>query len=115
MSLEVIAKIKPKNNGAFAVADAQDIQVDETGKRLPEALDGKLEKMPCDPNFSQQLYATDKASGGTILMSIGQTAFANRIVQFHKVTATEKDMTGWTGSVYVADPLSKGEATKIRS
>ena len=114
MAVEVIGKIKPKNSGTFAIVDAQDIQVDGDGTRLDAALDGKVEKMTCDPAYAQQLYAADKASGGTILMSLGQTAFANRIVQFHRVTETEKDMTGWTGSVYVADPLNNGEATNKR-
>lgn len=38
MPVEVIAKIKPINNKGFAVADAKDIDVDDTGKRLDTKL-----------------------------------------------------------------------------
>lgn len=34
MAIELISKIKPKNNGAFAMVDAVDVQVDEHGTRL---------------------------------------------------------------------------------
>lgn len=38
MSIELIDKIKPKNNGSFALVDAIDIQVDNNGKRLSTKL-----------------------------------------------------------------------------
>lgn len=36
MAIELIAKIKPKNNGTFALVDAEDVQVGD--KRLPDIL-----------------------------------------------------------------------------
>ena len=39
MAIELISKIKPKNSGDFAIVDAEDIQVDDSGKRLNEALE----------------------------------------------------------------------------
>lgn len=36
--IELISKVKPKNNGNFALMDAHDIEVDEQGKRLDEKL-----------------------------------------------------------------------------
>lgn len=39
MSIELISKIKPKNNGDFAIVDAIDVQIDDTGKRLTDALE----------------------------------------------------------------------------
>lgn len=38
MAISLIDKIKPKNNGSFAMVDAQDVDMGD-GKRLPEALD----------------------------------------------------------------------------
>ena len=38
MAIEVIATIKPKNNGDFPVVEAKDISVDENGTRLDEKL-----------------------------------------------------------------------------
>lgn len=38
-NIEVIAKIKPKNNGGFSLMDAADIEMPD-GKRIPEALEG---------------------------------------------------------------------------
>lgn len=44
MAIDLIDKIKPKNNGTFAMVDAQDVQVDDAGKRLPERLDELAEQ-----------------------------------------------------------------------
>ena len=38
MAIEVIATIKPKNNGTFPIVEAKDISVDENGARLDEKL-----------------------------------------------------------------------------
>ena len=38
MAVELIAKIKPKNNGNFPLVDAKDVAVDEAGTRLDEKL-----------------------------------------------------------------------------
>lgn len=38
MAVELIAKIKPKNNGSFALMDAADIEVDSKGTRLDDKL-----------------------------------------------------------------------------
>lgn len=38
MPIEVIATIKPKNNGTFPIVEAKDISVDENGARLDEKL-----------------------------------------------------------------------------
>lgn len=38
MAIEVIATIKPKNNGDFPIAEADDIAVDENGTRLSAKL-----------------------------------------------------------------------------
>lgn len=38
MAIELIATIKPKNNGTFPIAEAEDISVDEKGTRLSEKL-----------------------------------------------------------------------------
>ena len=38
MAVELIAKIKPKNNGNFPLVDAEDISIDEKDKRLSELL-----------------------------------------------------------------------------
>lgn len=43
MPIELIDKIKPKNNGTFAMVDAADVEM-EDGTRLPEAL-ATLQKM----------------------------------------------------------------------
>lgn len=37
-SIELISGIKPKNNGTFPLVNAQDVQVDDTGKRLDTRL-----------------------------------------------------------------------------
>lgn len=38
MAIEVISTIKPKNNGSFPIAEADDIAVDENGTRLSAKL-----------------------------------------------------------------------------
>ena len=38
MAIELIAKLKPKNKGKFALMDACDIEVDESGTRLDKKL-----------------------------------------------------------------------------
>lgn len=40
-SIELISGLKPKNNGDFPLVNAQDVQVDEDGTRLPVML-GKI-------------------------------------------------------------------------
>lgn len=42
MSINIIGTLKPKNNGTFPVAEAVDVDV--SGRRLPDVLDGKAEK-----------------------------------------------------------------------
>lgn len=37
MAINLIDKIKPKNNGTFAMVDAQDVEFPD-GKRLPEKI-----------------------------------------------------------------------------
>ena len=37
-SVELISGIKPKNGGTFPLVNAQDVQVDEGGTRLPAML-----------------------------------------------------------------------------
>lgn len=37
MAIELIDKIKPKNNGSFAMVDAGDVEM-EDGTRLPDAI-----------------------------------------------------------------------------
>ena len=37
-SVELISGIKPKNGGTFPLVNAQDVQVDEDGTRLPVML-----------------------------------------------------------------------------
>ena len=43
-NVEVIAKIKPKNNGNFALIDAPDVEF-EDGVRLDEKLEGMEQEM----------------------------------------------------------------------
>lgn len=38
MAIEIISTLKPKNNGTFPIAEAQDISVDDSGTRLDAAL-----------------------------------------------------------------------------
>lgn len=38
MAISLIDKIKPKNNGDFAMVDAADVEMSD-GRRLPEALE----------------------------------------------------------------------------
>lgn len=38
MAIEIISTLKPKNNGKFPIAEAQDISVDDSGTRLDAAL-----------------------------------------------------------------------------
>ena len=38
MAIEVIATIKPKNNGSFPIVEAKDVSIDENGTRLSEFL-----------------------------------------------------------------------------
>lgn len=40
-SIELISGLKPKNNGDFPLVNAQDVQVDKDGTRLPVML-GKI-------------------------------------------------------------------------
>lgn len=44
MAIEVIATIKPKNNGDFPIVEATDISVDENGTRL-DAFLGAIPKI----------------------------------------------------------------------
>lgn len=37
-SIDLISGLRPKNNGSFPLLDAHDIQVEEDGTRLDEAL-----------------------------------------------------------------------------
>ena len=39
MPIELIDKIKQKNNGSFKLMDAQDVQYDDTGMSVKEKLD----------------------------------------------------------------------------
>ena len=52
MAIELISKIKPKNNGDFALVDAEDIEYE--GGRLPDYLFKPL---------TEDEYRTLKASG----------------------------------------------------
>lgn len=38
MAIELISKIKPKNDGSFSMVDAEDVEVDASGKRLNQVL-----------------------------------------------------------------------------
>ena len=44
MAIEVIATIKPKNNGDFPIVEAQDVSVDNNGTRL-DAFLGAIPKI----------------------------------------------------------------------
>ena len=47
-SVELISGIKPKNGGTFPLVNAQDVQVDEDGTRLPAMLDKITEVQSVD-------------------------------------------------------------------
>lgn len=57
MAIELIAKIKPKNNGSFPMVDAADVEMPD-GLRVPEAIDKKLSKAGWSAN---KLLVTDSA------------------------------------------------------
>ena len=46
MAVELISKIKPKNNGTFSLVDAEDVQVNESGKRLDQVLNELNDALP---------------------------------------------------------------------
>ena len=55
MAIELIAKIKPKNNGSFPMADAVDVEMPD-GLRVPEAVAKKLDNSGWSAN---KLLVTD--------------------------------------------------------
>ena len=57
MAIDLIDKIKPKNNGGFALVDASDVEL-PNGKRLDKAVADKMEK-PTAATVGQ--YVTIKA------------------------------------------------------
>lgn len=71
MAVELIAKIKPKNNGSFALMDAADIEVDDKGTRLDDKLTELAESAGSEgrdgeDGFSPVVVIT-KASGVTTI------------------------------------------------
>lgn len=44
-SIDLIGGLRPKNNGAFPLLDAHDVQVEEDGTRLDEALQNTLKAL----------------------------------------------------------------------
>ena len=114
MAIDLIDKIKPKNGGSFAMVDAQDVQVDDAGKRLPERLDelaqqaGNVESMTdadVDGMFLMAdlvVSATAREGGQTVTVS---TALGEGLQRRHMVTeATAAPVPAYDSTA----PLSAG-------
>ena len=73
MPIEIIDKLKPKNNGKFALVDAADVGM-PNGKRLTEELEEKLAEKPkpstidlsrLDPDAENKGVITETLTDGT--------------------------------------------------
>lgn len=69
MPIEIIDKIKPKNNGSFPLMDAADVQMPD-GKRLTEALAEKpkpstIDLSRLDPDAENKGVITETLTDGT--------------------------------------------------
>ena len=77
MAIELIGKIKPKNNGTFAMADAVDIEMPD-GSRLPSFLEAKdaavnkqISTLEAQDGVLGQKVAALEAKDGTLEQQIG--------------------------------------------
>lgn len=76
MAIELISKIKPKNNGTFPLVDAADVEMPD-GTRLSEfngGGGGSGSGVVIDPTLTQEGQAADAKAVGDALNEIGQMA-----------------------------------------
>lgn len=95
MAIELIGKIKPKNNGTFAMVDASDVEMPD-GKRLSEVEfggGGSATKTPTSIDLTR--YATDGvivehyADGSTVTHTMEFNAVGKPI----KITSGDTEIT----------------------
>ena len=70
MAIFVIGTIKPKNNGAFPVIDAQDVAMPD-GTRLPDYIDNLF--VPVTQEEYDALVAADEDDDSKYYMIIGES------------------------------------------
>lgn len=82
MAIEVISTIKPKNNGDFPIAEAQDISVDGNGTRLSDRLKSTIFAISTEAEMDEILTNATEDSVGEYYMYIGATTdkYENGIV-----------------------------------
>lgn len=98
MSIEVISKIKQKNNGAFKLMDLADVDYDGSGKSAKEEIEKAGYGLEVD-SAANKLYLKDKA-GSRIGdgVTISTSSSENHIFTIYDdETGEETTMTGTLG------------------
>lgn len=78
MSIEIIDKLKQKNNGAFKLVDLDDVDYDGTGKSAKEVLDKCIQKEP-NKGLSTNDYTTPEKDKLASLENYDDTSVKNDI------------------------------------
>jgi hypothetical protein len=69
MAIELISKVKPKNNGTFKLMDAVDMEMAD-GKNCQETIDGILQQLE---DLSYKIISIDSFSASTSVAEMGST------------------------------------------